>query len=595
MWLPRLAVAEKLQIEIEPEWNGRRLELNQQVIGAKGAPMSLSRIDGLLSGLALQRTNGQWIEAKDWFALFRADLGRWSAMADGVPAEDIRAIRFRVGLDAATDALDPQAWPAEHPLHPDVCGLHWGWRSGYVFLAMEGHYGSNLLAGFSYHLAGPTPAMTVELPVQFSGRRPAHVRLGMDLAAILDDGAVVGTANATHSRAGDPLAVTMKVRVSRAFRVRNVQADTYQKVPLAALDGKGKGPSASRNGAPYPLAISERLPQVTLPADNPLTVEGVELGRRLFEEPKLSRNGRQACTSCHDRARAFSDGRRQSVGESGQPGRRNAMALANLAWAREFFWDGRARSLREQVLLPIQDAKEMNESLDRAVAKLQADRSYADRFHAVFGSPGVTSERIARALEQFLLTLISQESKFDRAARKLTTLSPQEQRGLQLFVTEHDPARGLRGADCFHCHGGNLFSNQQFLNNGLPEHDGDVGRMAVTGLESDRGKFKVPSLRNVALTGPYMHDGRFATLEDVVEHYNGPLHRTSTLDPNLAKHPVAGLGLSADDKAALVAFLKTLTDDKFVATKAAAPASSRDAFLVRTNLNPSSPHDSTSP
>jgi len=240
------------------------------------------------------------------------------------------------------------------------------------------------------------------------------------------------------------------------------------------------------------------------------------------------------------------------------------MSLVNLAWAGGFFWDGRAKSLREQVLLPIQDAHEMNETLDRAIAKLEADREYTARFKAAFGTVGVTTNRVALALEQFLLTLLSQDSKFDRAARKLTQLTPQEQQGLQLFITEYDPARGLRGGDCFHCHGGNLFSNHQFMNNGLEERSGDLGRMEVTGVETDRAKFKVPTLRNVALTAPYMHDGRFATLEEVVEHYNGKLYRTRTLDPNLAKHPESGLGLSADDKAALVAFLQTLTEEQFV-------------------------------
>lgn len=212
----------------------------------------------------------------------------------------------------------------------------------------------------------------------------------------------------------------------------------------------------------------------------------------------------------------------------------------------------------------------MNETLERVAEKLTADRDYPARFKAAFGTTAVTSERIALALEQFLLTLVSQESKFDQAARKLTQLTPQEQRGLQLFVTEHDPARGLRGADCFHCHGGNLFSNHQFMTNGLPERAGDLGRMEITKSAADRGKFKVPSLRNVALTAPYMHDGRFATLEEVVEHYNGSLHRSPTLDPNLAKHPESGLGLSAEDKAALVAFLKTLTDEPFVSAQVSA-------------------------
>jgi len=208
----------------------------------------------------------------------------------------------------------------------------------------------------------------------------------------------------------------------------------------------------------------------------------------------------------------------------------------------------------------------MNETLQGAMAKLKADRQYPAQFKAAFGAAGITTNRMALALEQFLLTLLSQESKFDRAARKLAQLTPQEQQGLQLFITEYDPARGLRGADCFHCHGGNLFSNHQFMNNGLEERNGDLGRMEVTGMEMDRAKFKVPTLRNVALTAPYMHDGRFATLEEVVEHYNGKLHRSRTLDPNLAKHPESGLGLSADDKAALVAFLKTLTDEQLVTT-----------------------------
>jgi cytochrome c peroxidase len=354
--------------------------------------------------------------------------------------------------------------------------------------------------------------------------------------------------------------------VTRSFRVKSVQTDLYQPVDLTPSPAH----PLPANATPFRLTISERLPKVKLPQDNALTIEGVALGRRLFHDSNLSRDNVQSCSTCHDQSRAFTDGRRQSLGAGGQHGRRNAMPLVNLAWMKEFFWDGRAKSLREQVLLPIQDAHEMNEKLDRVVAKLEADNDYPAQFKAAFGDPRITSERIALALEQFLLTLVSQESKFDHAARKLEQLTPLEQRGLQLFVTENDPARGLRGADCFHCHGGNLFSNHQFLNNGLEERPGDLGRMEVTGLETDRGKFKVPTLRNVALTAPYMHDGRFATLDEVVDHYNGKLHRTRNLDPNLAKHPESGLGLSADDKAALVAFLKTLTDEPLLTPKTSA-------------------------
>jgi cytochrome c peroxidase len=565
------APGQKLQLEIEPQWHGRALAVHQTLPGTKAESLWISRLDGLISQLALQRADGSWLDSKDWHFFFSAEKRRLSALADGLPAQEFKAIRFLVGVDAETDKSDPQRWPPEHPLHPDVCGLHWGWNSGYVFLAVEGHWDkdSTKHQGFSYHLAGAKQPMWVELPVKFSGAQPATIRLGMDVAAVLDAGAVLDESSSTHSRDGDPLAVVLKERVTRAFRVLGVQADTYQPVdsvqPLAR--------SRPTNGTPHRLSISERLPKVKLPEDNPLTVEGVELGRRLFHDTKLSRNNSQSCASCHDQTKAFTDGQAYSLGESGQRGRRNAMPLVNLAWAREFFWDGRAKSLREQVLLPIQDAHEMNETIGRLVAKLEADREYPARFEAAFGSTNVTSDRIALALEQFLLTLVSQESKFDRAARKLSMLTAQEQRGLQLFVTEHDPARGLRGADCFHCHGGNLFSNHQFMNNGLAPRNGDPGRMEVTKSEADRSRFKVPSLRNVALTAPYMHDGRFATLEEVVEHYNGPMHRSPTLDPNLAKHPEAGLGLGAEDKAALVAFLKTLTDEQFVS-----PAPSDNQF-----------------
>lgn len=562
--LPASGTAQKLRLEFEPQWQGRPLALNQTLSNSLVNGLSISRFDGLLSQLAVQKTDGTWVESRDWFVFLSAEKQRLNAVADGLLPQEFQAVRFQVGVDAAIDSGDPQTWPADHPLHPDVCGLHWGWRSGYVFLALEGHWEKNgsKPRGFSYHLAGAAKPMFVELPVKFSGARPNTLRVAIELAAILENGAAIRTSTSTHSREGDAFAQTLKKRAAESFRVLSVRSDFYyaQEVVQPSSD------SGKVVGTPFRLAVSERLPKVKLPADNPLTVEGVNLGRRLFHEPRFSRNNRQSCASCHQQTNAFTDARPYSLGESGQAGRRNAMPLMNLAWVRDFFWDGRAKSLREQVLMPIQDHLEMNETLDRVVTKLQATDDYPKQFAAAFGSSEISPDRMARALEQFLLTLISQESKFDRAVRNLTALTPLEQRGLRLFVTEHDPARGLRGADCFHCHGGNLFSNHQFLNNGLKELAGnaDSGRMEITKSEADRNKFKVPSLRNVALTAPYMHDGRFATLEEVIEHYNGPMARSRTLDPNLAKHPEAGLGLDAEDKAALVAFLKTLTDESFV-------------------------------
>jgi cytochrome c peroxidase len=182
-------------------------------------------------------------------------------------------------------------------------------------------------------------------------------------------------------------------------------------------------------------------------------------------------------------------------------------------------------------------------------------------FSAAFGTPEITAERVGLALEQFLFTLTSFDAKFDRVTSGEASFTAEEQRGFELFHTEFDPPRGLFGADCFHCHGGPLFQNIAFANNGLDRDPSDLGRYLVTGRESDKGKFSVPSLRNVELTAPYMHDGRHRTLEDAVFHYVRGVQRSATLDPNLAKHPPGGVRLPPPDLRALVAFMRTLTGE----------------------------------
>jgi cytochrome c peroxidase len=255
---------------------------------------------------------------------------------------------------------------------------------------------------------------------------------------------------------------------------------------------------------------------------------------------------------------------------AGAIGTRNSMPLENLAWKKEFFWDGRAASLREQVLQPIQNPIEMHQPLALLMRKLAADTNYPSLFAKAFGSPEINTDRLARALEQFLLVQVSFDSKFDRVALGTATFTAEEQRGFELFHTEYDPYHGQYGADCFHCHGGPLLQSQNFANNGLDSVFRDQGRFVVTKRPGDLGKFAVPSLRNVAVTAPYMHDGRFRTLEEVVEHYSTGVLRSATLDPNLAKHPNGGVPLSDSDKRALVAFLNTLTDDRFLRPAAVA-------------------------
>jgi len=317
---------------------------------------------------------------------------------------------------------------------------------------------------------------------------------------------------------------------------------------------------------PDPTTLPFGYTEVPQPADYPLTKQRVLLGRMLFYDGKLSSTLSQSCATCHTQFSAFTDLRQFSIGVKGLPGHRHAMILGNLAWHRRgFFWDGRSPTLRDQALRPIQDTLEMNETLPNVVAKLSADRAYRDQFIRAFGNDSITPERIGIALEAFMLTLTTGNSKWDRWKRGQATFTDQEQRGQKLFVTEFDPTGREKGAECFHCHAEPTFTNDRYMNNGLDDDATftDLGRELVTGRPSDRAKFKTPSLRNIAITPPYMHDGRFTTLEEVIRHYDHGVKRSSTVDPLLQFSIDPGLGLSEADIADLVAFLKTLTDESF--------------------------------
>lgn len=310
------------------------------------------------------------------------------------------------------------------------------------------------------------------------------------------------------------------------------------------------------------------LPAPDLPADNPLTQQGVQLGRMLFYEPILSKDGTQACADCHRQADGFSDSTRFSIGVEMLPGKRQAMPVFNMAWhSNEFFWDGRAHLLRDQALLPIQDPLEMNETLVNAIAKLSEREMYRDQFMRAFGSEEVTAEKMSLAMEQFMLSIVSYDSKYDKYLAGEVQLTESEERGRVLFETEYNPFfPEFSGADCVHCHGGANFENDQYMNNGLDTDASmtDTGRQEVTNDPNDKGKFKVPSLRNVALTAPYMHDGRFKTLEEVIDHYNEGIQESTTADPTVLNTKETGLFLTEQDKVDLINFMKTLTDETFV-------------------------------
>jgi cytochrome c peroxidase len=529
-----------------------------------GETFAITRASYLLSGFALQRSDGSWLEITNNVMWLDAAKQREKFALADVPAGRYKALRFHVGIDAAANAANPAQYPPDHPLNPNVSGLHWSWQGGYIFLALEGNWRGAVGApsGFSYHLARDANRTVIELKGEIDLKGDATADIEFDVAKVVNGAkplSFVKDGVSTHSQPGDPIAAALVANLPGAFTLQTVTSH----VPDIARPSDLKPIGLPTKFTPFPFKTGGTFPKPTLPRDNPLIEERVALGERLFNDTALSRDGALSCASCHPRETAFADPRKFSVGVEGRTGTRQGMPLFNLAWKTSFFWDGRARSLREQVLIPIQDHLEMDETLENVVKKL--GKSSSEHFARAFDSPEVTPERIGLALENYLLTLNSHDSKFDRAMRGEGKLSTEEQRGFELFMQEREPRMGSMGADCFHCHGGALFTDHQFRNNGLAITETDLGRFRVTKAAIDRGTFSTPSLRNVAVTAPYMHDGRFTTLEQVLDHYSERVRRTDTLDPNLAKHPDGGLHLTAEEKRAVIAFLKTLTDRAFQA------------------------------
>lgn len=275
---------------------------------------------------------------------------------------------------------------------------------------------------------------------------------------------------------------------------------------------------------------------------NRLTKEGIELGRQLFYDPVLSKDSTVSCSSCHLSYTAFTHvDHALSHGIADRIGTRNSPALTNLAWAGSFMWDGAVNHLDVQALAPISSPVEMDETIENVVKKLQQIPAYKSLFYKAFGDSTVTGEQLLKALSQFELTLISANAKYDRVMAGKDSFTEQEQRGYHLFQK-----------NCARCHAEPFFTNYRFENNGLPLDTtlNDYGRGAVTKQPQDSLKFKVPTLRNIEFSYPYMHDGRFRNLQDVLNHY--------------ARADSLGIKLSANEKVDLVAFLLTLTDRDFL-------------------------------
>lgn len=298
-------------------------------------------------------------------------------------------------------------------------------------------------------------------------------------------------------------------------------------------------PNGNNETTPYVIELPSYFPNFVVPQDNPTTVEGVELGRKIYYDQMLSLGGPlegKACASCHQQATNFSNH---------DPGR-SVMPHTNLHWTSNWLWDGAKQGTLEDVML-----FEVEDFFMADVSLFKADTTYRRMSYEAFGTEEITSELMAKAMAQFVRTLVSTNSKFDRFYRFEEDLTPLEKRGMMLFNTEE--------GDCFHCHSTPLTTDLLFHNNGVDSvfDDANKGRYLVTGDPADLGKFKTPNLRNVEMTAPYMHDGRFQTLEEVVEFYNSGVRHSPSLDPIMTKPGKEyGLGLTEYDKAALVAFIQ---------------------------------------
>lgn len=291
---------------------------------------------------------------------------------------------------------------------------------------------------------------------------------------------------------------------------------------------------------------------------NPPTEIGFELGKKLFYDGKLSSNGVISCGFCHEQKTAFTHhGHQFSHGIEGREGTRNTPSIQNAAFMKAFTWDGATNHLDLFPIIPITNEVEMGETMTNVLEKIKEDKEYQQLFTSAFEDGEVNFENFFKALSQFMVMMVSSNSKYDKYVRNEINgeFSEEEKQGLLVFQEK-----------CASCHSTDLFTDDSFRNNGLPPNLklDDFGRALVTGAESDKYKFKVPSLRNVALTEPYMHDGRFGSLEAVLDFYSDGISDSPTLDKELKKENSLGLALSTTDKNVLIAFLNTLTDEEYI-------------------------------
>lgn len=307
---------------------------------------------------------------------------------------------------------------------------------------------------------------------------------------------------------------------------------------------------------PYTLKRPDYFPEIAYPIDNnPITQEGFELGKKLFNDPRLSLDNSISCSSCHVQSVAFTDPQHNpSIGIFEQAGTRNAPMIANMAFHSEFLWDGGVSHLDFVSVFAIENEREMGAKLRNIVEKLRNISEYPPLFKKAFPDlDSIQSPYLLRALSQYMLLLVSDNAKYDKVQRGEDTFSPAELEGLDVFQKK-----------CASCHAAPLFTNLRYMNNGIDSVFTDVGRMLISARDEDIGKFKVPSLRNVSLTSPYMHDGRFKTLEEVLEHYGNGVVHSESLAHQLMRDDTLGIPMTDEEVEHILIFLETLSDYDFI-------------------------------
>ena len=493
---------------------------------AAGNAYGVMRLQYFVSDLTLRRADGTSVRVDDTHYV---DIAEPSTLhhrpAQPVPAGQYAAVELVVGIPKERNLSGAFPSPPESLMEwPDQMG------GGYHYMKLEGRFvdRDGQLASFKLH-TGMSMGMDHAVPIRLDGQAlvvggdELEIEIVMDVAEWFEHPHVYDLDAYVPGMMGNPTAQALAEENGR-----DVFTIGYVGAPRAFVP------------TPYAIPLPSNVPlAMAVPADNPTTVEGVALGRRLYYDPRLDGVADRACAGCHVQSASFTSRRVPGV-----------PAHVNLGFSDVFLWDGRVEGTLEDVM-----RFEVEEFFRADLAALAADPVYPEMFAHAFGPGPITTGRAARALAQFQRTLVSFDSRYDRAQRGEGSLSEAETRGAAIFFGET--------GDCFHCHGTVLFTDQRFHDMGLDAEPVRRGRADVTGDPTDVGAFKTPTLRNVALTAPYMHDDRYETLEEVVDFYSEGLQDSPTVDPLMRNVAGGGFGLTAEQKADLVAFLHTLTDRAF--------------------------------